>query len=124
MRDGKHIRTLERRNKKNMCFSKKNKKVQFFRVSDEAVEFIRKYLLQECNVTSKIDGDTLDDFLSVAFDWETEMVDENGYDKTYDYPDKDRNERADRFVSEISGKWSSGLWVPDFDDLNKRLGLM
>ena len=52
------------------------------------------------------------------------MVDENGNDKNYDYPNKERNEMADRFVSEVSGKWSSGLWTPDFDDINKRLGLL
>ena len=51
-------------------------------------------------------------------------LDENGNDKTYDYPNKERNEMADRFVSEVSGKLSTDLWIPDFDDLNKRLGLL
>ena len=37
---------------------------------------------------------------------------------------KERNEMADRFVSEVSGKLSSDLWVADLDDLNKRLGLV
>lgn len=107
-----------------MCFKKKNKQLKFFKLSDEAIEFIKKYLLKECKVVTKIDGDTLDDFLSVAFDWESLMVDENGNDKNYDYPDKERNEMADRFVSEVSGKWTSGLWSPDFEDVNKRLGLI
>ena len=71
-----------------------------------------------------IDMDILDDFVSIAFEWESEMVDENGKDKTYDYPNKERNEMADRFVSEVSGKLSTDLWIPDFDDLNKRLGLL
>ena len=35
-----------------------------------------------------------------------------------------RNEMADRFVSEVSEKLSTDLWIPDFDDLNKRLGLI
>lgn len=39
--------------------------------------------------------DILDDFVSMAFDWECEMVDENGEDKTGDYPNKRRNEMAD-----------------------------
>lgn len=106
-----------------MCFKKKLKSLKIFQLSDEAIEFIRKYLLQECNVSTKINGDLLDDFLNVAFDWESLMVDENGNDKINDYPNKERNEMADRFVSEVSGKWSSGLWTVDFDDLNKRLGL-
>lgn len=106
-----------------MCFRKRNKEVKLFKLSDEAVEFIKKYLLKECNVTAKIDADMIDEFTSVAFDWETMMVDENGYDKEYDYPDKERNEMADRFVSEVSGKVASNLWAVDLDDLNERLGL-
>lgn len=98
-------------------------KIKYFNLSDDAVNFIKTYLLKECNVTTKIDMDVLDDFISIAFDWETAMIDENGYDRTDNYPHKERNEMADRFVSEVSGKLSTGLWVPDFDDLNKRLGL-
>ena len=106
-----------------MFLKKKNKEIKVFKLSDEAIEFIRKYLLRECNVTTKIDRDLLDKFVNVAFDWETMMVDENGFDKTYDYPGKERNEMADRFVSEVSGKLSSDFWIPDIDDLNEKLGL-
>ncbi len=106
-----------------MCFRKKSKEIKTFKLSVEAVNFIKTYLLPELNITSKIDEGILDDFLYIASVWESLMVDENGYDKNYEYPDKERNEMADRFVTEISGKWSSGLWVPDFEDLNQRLGL-
>jgi hypothetical protein len=107
-----------------MFFKKKNKKINVFKLSDESIEFIKTYLLNELNIATMIDMDILDDFVSVAFDWESEMVDENGHDKTYEYPNKTRNEMADRFVSEVSGKLSTGLWIPDFDDINKRLGLI
>ncbi len=107
-----------------MCFRKKRKEVKIFKLSDEAIKFIKIYLLKECNVTTKIDIDLLDEFVCIAFDWESLMVDENGNDKTYDYPNKERNEMADRFVSELSGKLSSGLWIPDINDLNNRLGLI
>ena len=107
-----------------MVFRKKNKDMSVFKLSDEAIKFIRLYLLKKLNISTKIDMDILDDFVSIAFDWESEMVDENGKDKTYDYPNKERNEMADRFVSEVSGKLSTDLWIPDFDDLNKRLGLL
>lgn len=107
-----------------MFFKKKNKGTNVFKLSDEAIKFIKTYLLKELNVTTKIDMDMLDDFVSIAFDWESETVDENGNDKTYDYPNKERNEMADRFVSEVSGKLSTGLWIPDFDDLNQKLGLI
>ncbi len=107
-----------------MCFRKKSKEIKIFKLSEEAVNFIKLYLIPELNIKSKIDSDILDNLLYIASVWESLMVDENGYDKNYEYPDKERNEMADRFVSEISGKWSSGLWIPDFDDLNKRLGLL
>lgn len=107
-----------------MFFKKKNKDVSVFKLSDEAIKFIKIYLLKELNVTTKVDMDMLDEFVSIAFDWESLMVDKNGHDKTYEYPNKERNELADRFVSEVSGKLSSDLWIPDFDDLNKRLGLV
>ena len=107
-----------------MLFKKKNKKINVFKLSDEAIEFIKTYLLKELNVTTRIDMDILDDFISVAFDWESSMVDENGNDKTCAYPNKKRNEMADRFVTEVSGKLSTDLWIPDFDDLNNRLGLL
>ena len=68
--------------------------------------------------------DILDDFVSTAFDWESLMVDENGYDKMYKYPKKLRNKMADRVVTEVSEKLLTDLRIPDFDDLNKRLGLL
>lgn len=107
-----------------MCIKKRNKEIKVFKLSDDAVYFIKTYLLKEFTVTSPIDMDILDDFVSIAFNWETEMVDENGNDKNYSYPNKERNEMADRFVSEVSGKLSTNMYTPDFDDLNERLGLM
>lgn len=106
-----------------MCI-KRNNKLKVFKLSDDAVNFIKTYLLNECDITTQINMDILDDFISIAFDWETAMVDENGYDRTEDYPYKERNKMADKFVSEVSGKLSSGLWIPDFDDLNRKLGLI
>lgn len=105
-----------------MCIKIKNN-IKVFKLSDDAISFIRTYLIEECNVTTKIDMDIFDDFIAIAFDWETAMVDENGHDRTNNYQHKERNEMADKFVSEVSGKLSTGLCVPDFDDLNKKLGL-
>ena len=107
-----------------MCFKKSSKKVNTFKFSNEAVEFIQEYLLRECNVTSAIDDDLLEKFISIALDWESMTVDEHGNYKNYDYPEKKRNELADRFVSEVSGKLSDNVWKPDLDDLNKKLGLI
>lgn len=121
--ENKFIKILSKRIE-FMCFRKKNKEAKIFKLSDEAIKFIKIYLLKECNVITKIDRDLLYEFVSIAFDWESLMVDENGNDKTYDYPNKERNEMADRFVSELSGKLSDDLWIPDIDDLNKRINLI
>lgn len=48
----------------------------------------------------------------------------DGCDKSYDYPERERNEMADKFVGEITGQWNEEKLVPDFEDLNKRLGLL
>lgn len=105
-----------------MCFKKKQPKI--FKLSNDSIQFIRKYLIDELEIRTKIDEDILVECISVAFDWESLMVDENGQDRTYDYPDKQRNEMADKFVSDVSGRFSSEKWILDFEDLNKRLGLL
>lgn len=94
-----------------------------YKLSDEAVVFIRDYLFAECEITAPIDENKMEEFISIAFDWETSMVDENGNDKLHDYPDKRRNEAADRFISEVSNKWVDEFCFIDFSDLNQRLGL-
>lgn len=101
----------------------KKNNINIIKLSDESVVFIKEYLLPMFPNIQKVDDDSIDDFIGIAFDWESLMVDENGNDKIYDYDGKERNEMADRFVSEISGKWSSGLWTIDFEELNKRLNL-
>ena len=49
---------------------------------------------------------------------------DDGCDKTYEYPERERNELADKFVGEITGQWDDEKLIPDFDDINKRLGLI
>lgn len=48
----------------------------------------------------------------------------DGYDKNYDYPERERNELAYKFVSEITGQWNDEKLVPDFEDLNRKLELL
>lgn len=48
----------------------------------------------------------------------------DGCDKTYDYHEREWNELADKFVGEITGQWDDDKLIPDFYDLNKRLGLI
>ena len=88
---------------------------------------MKKYVLPELNINSPINADTLDDITNLAVQWELDMIDplsKHGCDKTYDYPERERNEMADKFVGEITGQWDDTSLIPDFDDLNNRLGLL
>lgn len=98
-----------------------------FKLSEKAITFIKKYIMTELNIVSPIDRNTLDVITDLATQWETDMIDplsKDGCDKKYDYPERERNEMADKFVSEITGQWNDDGIVPDFEDLNKRLGLI
>lgn len=109
-----------------MFFKKKKKEIKKFYLSEEAIYFLKKFVVTQMNITSPIDAETLDNIVDLATQWELDMIDplsENGSDKTYDYPEKERNKLADKFVGEVTGQWDDEKLVPDFDDLNTRLGL-
>ena len=109
-----------------MFFKKKKKEIKKFYLSEEAIYFLKKFVVTQMNITSPIDAETLDNIVDLATQWELDMIDplsENGSDKTYDHPEKERNKLADKFVGEVTGQWDDEKLVPDFDDLNTRLGL-
>lgn len=103
------------------------KEIKKFILSENAVTFIRTYVQRQIDITSPIDEDKLDEITDLAVLWEMDMIDpldKEGGDKTYDYPERKRNEMADKFVSEVTGQWDDEKLVPDFEDLNRRLGLI
>lgn len=107
----------------------KNKKqeIRKFCLSKNSVAFIKKFVFPELKIVVTIDEDMLGRIINLATQWEMDMIDplsKDGCDKTYDYPERERNEMADRFVGEITGQWDNENLVPDFDDLNKKLGLI
>lgn len=110
-----------------LCKRKKASALKKFTLSDNAIIFIKQFALSELGISLPINADKLDKIVDLATQWEEDMIDpisRDGCDKTYDYPEKRRNELADKFVGEITGQWDDDKLVPDFDDLNKRLGLM
>ncbi len=111
-----------------MCFNKKTKQTEIkkFILSDNAVLFIKKYAFPQLQINAPLDEKMLDEIVDLAAEWEMDMIDplsREGWDKTYDYPERERNELADKFVGEITGQWDDDKLIPDFDDLNKRLML-
>ena len=112
-----------------MCFIKKTKQttIKKFTLSDNAILFIKKYVFPQLQINAPLDENMLDEITELATQWEMNMIDplsSDGCDKTYDYPERERNELADKFVGEITGQWDDDKLIPDFDDLNKRLGLL
>ncbi len=108
-----------------MFFKNSNSPELKFKVTDDSIRFIKNYVIPEMKLSEPIDETTLNKIIRLADDWEADMIDadsDNYSDKTFSYPERDRNTAADRFVSEISGYWSKHGNV-DFDDLNRRLGL-
>ena len=93
-----------------------NKNIKI-KLSEQAILFLKTYAIPELKITTKIDDDLLDEIISIASLWESEMVNDEGYDRKDDYPEKERNEMADKFVTEASAQ------IVDLDDLNARLNL-
>lgn len=112
-----------------MLFNKRTstpKEIRTFKLSESAIMFIQKFAKPALQITSPIDAAILDKITELATQWEIDMIDplsKDGSDKTYDYPERERNEMADKFVTEITGQWDDERLVPDFDDLNERLHL-
>lgn len=95
--------------------NKKSKELKI--LSDRAILFIEKYAIPTLEICSKIDDDIAMSILDFAFDCELNMVDDNGYDRTDEYPEKERDILGDAYVTEVSA------YLIDLDDLNQRLGL-
>lgn len=114
----------------NMIFDKKKNKndsIKKFTLTENAILFIKKYAYPHLHTNMIVDEDVLDTIIDLATQWEMDMIDPlsaDGCDKMYEYPERERNELADKFVGEITGKWTDGKLIPDFEDINKRLGLI
>ena len=87
------------------------------KLSEQALLFIKKYAIPVLNSQEKINEDSAMDILDFAVQCELNMVDAEGYDRTDEYPEKERDFLGDAYVTETSA------YEIDLDDLNRRLGL-
>lgn len=97
-----------------------------FTLSNEALLFIKNYAIPTLKIEGPITEALADDIFEFATECELNMIDplsKDGCDKTYDYLEKERDFLGDKYVSEVSGRWSKDFLI-DLDDLNKRLGLI
>ncbi len=93
------------------------KKKKIFKHSNSSVRFISKYALKEFDIKSKIDEQMVEKILIFAKNCELNMIDEDGTDKDYEYPNKEKDILGDLYISEVSGKHSKNIEI-DLDDLN------
>ena len=101
----------------NWFKKKKDEKIPK-KLSEEALMFIKKYAIPTLNIQGKINTDSAIKILDFACQCELNMIDDEGKDRTDDYPEKERNILGDSYVTEISA------YEIDLDDLNQRLGLI
>lgn len=74
------------------------------------------------NTLSKINENIAEKILIFAENCELNMINEDGTDKDYEYPNKERDILGDLYVSEVSRKHSKNIEI-DLDDLNTCLNL-
>lgn len=99
-------------------FKKKKQDELSIKLSEQALLFIKKYAIPTLNIREKIDEDLAMSILNFAVQCELNMVNDRGYDRTEEYPEKERDYLGDAYVTE------TGAYRIDLDDLNKRLGLV
>ncbi|MGN1227922.1 MAG: hypothetical protein ACI4TX_04690 [Christensenellales bacterium] len=89
-------------------------------LSNESLEYIKKYMIDELNIKSEIDSNILAEMVQIADSYECLLADYEE-DKSLNF-DMQKSLDSCKFVDEVSGHWAKNL-EPDFDDLNKRLNL-
>lgn len=105
-----------------MClFKKKKQKVEIDepkKLSEEAVDYIKKYAIKDLGITKPIDEDVFLEIFDMAESDELHMIDEEGYDR------KDlSSEEYLRCVAGMEFVTECCQITIDYDDLNRRLGL-
>lgn len=85
------------------------------KISEQSLLFIKKYAIPKLKIQGRINEDIAIDILDFACDCELNMIDEQGRDRTDDYPEKERDILGDAYVTETSAYEI---------DLNERLGLI
>lgn len=99
---------------------KTKNKNQLLKVSDSTIEFIKKYLIKEMEITKPIDDDMLSEIVSYCDDYD-QMLAQKKIEPSLVIKDEQKCFEAGNLVSDISGIWANN--DVDLDDLNQRLDL-
>jgi hypothetical protein len=99
---------------------KKFKALVKMNFTDMEILFIKKYAIPDLGILCPIDEEKFDIIADYADKCELNMIDENGEDKQYDYPEKERDILGDKFVTFLSSYADKNYFI-DYEELNKNV---
>lgn len=105
-------------------FSKRKKVNIYVKLSDKSVDFIKNVIMPEMQIDRPIDHMKICDIESWIYNLQDSQIDENGNDIVLDDVTKAKLLSAQDLLEELMGIWGGDNTSEDFDDLNKRLGLI
>lgn len=91
-------------------------------LSESALQFFKNYILIDMGITEPIDHMMLCKIEDKLYEYEDDNISEDGTEKPDDHPFFERNKKASEVLAELYGIWNDG--DVDYDNLNKRLGLI
>ena len=90
-------------------------------LSESSLQFFKDYILHDMAITEPIDNMMLCKIEDKLYEYEDDNINEEGSEKTVDYPFFERNRKASEVLSELFGMWNDG--DVNYAALNYRLGL-
>lgn len=91
-------------------------------LSEDAVQFFKKHIVNDMCIINSIDNIMLCKIEDKLYEYEDDNINEDGTEKSTDYLFFERNKKASEILAELYSIWNDG--DVDFDDLNRRLGLI
>lgn len=101
---------------------KKTNIIKAEKASDFMVEFIKKYIINNLNITKPIDVSILCDIEDQLYAFEDDNYTDDGTKKPVEYSNFERNNQASLVLAELLKIWENS--DIDYEDLNKRLGFI
>ena len=91
-----------------------------FCLSSDGLKFITEYAMSALSIDKPVTEESEKQIFEYAKKCELNMTDNDGNDINSDYPEKERDILADKYVTELSLAWAKD-YVLDLDDLNNRI---
>ena len=115
---------IEKRRKAGVLIEKAKRdknETKSYVLSESSLQFFKDYILHNMAITEPIDNMMLCKIEDKLYEYEDDNINEDGSEKTVDYPFFERNRKASEVLAELFGMWNDG--DVNYADLNYRLGL-